>query len=150
MSVERTYEYRPLGIDDVEGASAIERTVFPREAWSKAILEGEFTSEWSTYWGAFDGGELVGYGGVKGDVEGDLMTLAVLPNYRGRGIGKEVLTHLLAAAQNAGMKTVFLEVRKSNHVAQRLYETFGFRELTSIRDYYRDPTEDAVVMRAAL
>ena len=64
---------------------------------------------------------LVAYGGIKGDIEGDLMTIGVLPEKRGAGIGRLLLKKLIEAAKERNMGQLFLEVRASNEAAQRLY-----------------------------
>ncbi|HUT16381.1 MAG TPA: ribosomal protein S18-alanine N-acetyltransferase [Anaerolineae bacterium] len=90
---------------------------------------------------------LLGYGGLwlMGD-EAHLCTLAVHPNWRRRGLGELLLTHLIghATADNADMLT--LEVRASNTAAQQLYEKYGFRALGLRKRYYSDNHEDAIRM----
>ncbi|WP_099331580.1 ribosomal protein S18-alanine N-acetyltransferase [Actinomyces minihominis] len=138
--------YRTLTVDDAEAVRDIEVSVFPREAWSLEVLRVEIGGRWSHYLGAFRADELIGYGGVKGGVEGDLMTLAVRDEERGRGVGRHLVEGLLARAKDSGMEEVFLEVRVSNLPARSLYTGLGFRDLGLIRDYYRAPLEDAVRM----
>lgn len=137
---------RPLVPEDVEAVAALECLVFPQEAWSPALLLEELGSPWSHYLGVFEGSALIAYGGIKGEQEGDLMTLAVAPSYRRQGIGEKLTKDLIASARAAGIKQLFLEVRRSNTVAQRLYAGLGFRTIHVIPDYYPSPTEDALLM----
>lgn len=75
-----------------------------------------------------------------------LISIAVLPEHRRRGIGSELLRRVIEEARrDAGVVSVYLEVRVSNEPAIRLYEKFGFRKARIIRGYYRDG-EDAYVM----
>lgn len=90
---------------------------------------------------------LVGYGGLWLSVdEGHITTIAVAPEYRGRGIGELLLNGLIdqGLALNADMLT--LEVRVSNVVAQQLYLKYGFRPAGTRPRYYTDNSEDALIM----
>ncbi len=82
--------------------------------------------------------------------EGHIGTFAIHPEYRRMGIGRKLLAKSLLDASKEGMQMVFLEVRRSNLAAQRLYEEFGFK-VDGIRPrYYRDNSEDALLMRLDL
>jgi ribosomal-protein-alanine N-acetyltransferase len=72
--------------------------------------------------------------------------LAVLPECRGRGYGAALLAHALDEAASLGAYRATLEVRRSNDLARRLYERFGFRVAGVRRDYYSHPTEDALIL----
>jgi ribosomal-protein-alanine N-acetyltransferase len=90
---------------------------------------------------------VVGYGGLWLSVdEGHITTIAVAPEYRGRGIGELLLNGLIdqALALNADMLT--LEVRVSNVVAQQLYLKYGFHPSGKRPRYYTDNGEDALIM----
>jgi ribosomal-protein-alanine N-acetyltransferase len=82
--------------------------------------------------------------------EGELATLAVAPEFRGRGIGASLVDRLLEAAVVRGIRSVFLEVRSSNEVAISLYRARGFRHVGVRRQYYDRPPEDALVLRRRL
>jgi ribosomal-protein-alanine N-acetyltransferase len=91
--------------------------------------------------------QIVGYGGLWLNVdEGHITTIAVAPEYRGRGIGELLLNGLIdqALALNTDMMT--LEVRVSNIVAQQLYLKYGFRASGTRPRYYTDNGEDALIM----
>jgi ribosomal-protein-alanine N-acetyltransferase len=72
--------------------------------------------------------------------------LAVLPDWRRRGIAGQLLSHALTRARAAGARRATLEVRASNLAARRLYETFGFRPAGVRKHYYTNPNEDAVIL----
>ncbi|MCE4608990.1 MAG: ribosomal protein S18-alanine N-acetyltransferase [Desulfurococcales archaeon] len=77
---------------------------------------------------------------------GHLISIAVLEEYRGRGIGSALLQHTIDAMKNVyKVVSIYLEVRVSNIGAIRLYEKFGFKKARIVREYYRDG-EDAYVM----
>src|SRR5690242_20136823 len=79
--------------------------------------------------------------------DADLANIAVAPAARGKGTGRLLLERTLMAAKAVGTRTVFLEVRASNEAAIRMYAAAGFTPFSRRRRYYRDPVEDAVVMR---
>ena len=82
--------------------------------------------------------------------QAELGNVAVSANARSRGIGTALVTAVLTRAARRGIRELFLEVRPSNGVAQRLYERLGFLPVGRRRNYYARPTEDALVMRRAL
>lgn len=78
--------------------------------------------------------------------EAHVTTIAVHPDYRGRGVGELMLSTLIRIAGEVGARMVTLEVRVSNSVAQSLYRKYGFREAGVRRRYYSDNHEDALIM----
>jgi ribosomal-protein-alanine N-acetyltransferase len=85
--------------------------------------------------------------------EAEIITLAVLPEHQKQGIGKAVTKAMLRLAEGQGVKSVFLEARKSNEAAQALYANAGFEIISMRKDYYSNPagsSEDAVIMRRSL
>lgn len=78
--------------------------------------------------------------------EAHVTTIAVHPDYRGRGVGELMLGTLIRIAGEVGARMVTLEVRVSNFVAQNLYRKYGFREAGVRRRYYSDNHEDALIM----
>ncbi len=90
---------------------------------------------------------IVGYGGLWLAVdEGHVTTIAVAPEYRGRGIGELLLNGLTDQALAMGADMLTLEVRVSNVVAQQLYLKYGFRPFGTRPRYYTDNNEDALIM----
>lgn len=82
--------------------------------------------------------------------EAEILTIAVMPERRRKGVGNDILGRMLDYAGEQGVKTLFLEVRQSNIAARRLYEAKGFVVISQRKNYYRNPGgtwEDAVVMR---
>jgi ribosomal-protein-alanine N-acetyltransferase len=76
--------------------------------------------------------------------------MAVREGLRQGGIGALLLGTALEEARRRGARRSFLEVRASNVPAQRLYQKFGFKLSGRRPHYYAGPTEDALVMTAAL
>ncbi len=92
-------------------------------------------------------GPIVGFAGIWLMVdEAHLVTIAVQPGHRGRGLGELLLVSVLDWACALGASYMTLEVRASNHVAQALYRKYGFRNEGVRRRYYSDNGEDAIIM----
>jgi len=95
---------------------------------------------------------VIGYVGIrKVDTESQahVTTLAIHPDWRGNGLGELMLMTVLEKALSLDVDRVTLEVRPSNHIAQRLYRKYGFRLKSRHRGYYRDG-EDALFMAVAV
>jgi len=72
--------------------------------------------------------------------------LAIRPGFRQRGLARLLLARILDEATSLGVASATLEVRRSNAVARRLYESAGFR-LAGVRtSYYTKPIEDALIL----
>ncbi len=79
--------------------------------------------------------------------EGELLNIAVLPEFRKRGIGRALLQRLLEEAEDRGCEAMFLEVRVSNGAAVALYEGRGFQRVGTRKHFYEAPREDALVLK---
>ena len=79
--------------------------------------------------------------------EGELGDIAVVPERRGEGIGNRLLLESVSVAASRGARSLYLEVRESNHGARRLYEKAGFNVVGVRKQYYNEPVEDAIVMK---
>ncbi len=75
-----------------------------------------------------------------------IATIATHPDFRRRGIGRDLLLHTLQSAKEEGAITSFLEVREGNIYAQEMYRKFGFVEDGRRKGYYKDNGEDAILM----
>ena len=81
--------------------------------------------------------------------ESDILTIAVEPRFRGSGVGRALILALFDALDGES-DAVFLEVRKSNEAARKLYASSGFCEIGSRKNYYKLPTEDAILYKKDL
>ena len=92
-------------------------------------------------------GRAVAYGGITCVLdEGSVTNIATLPEHRGKGFGHAVVRKMLEEATRRGILSVFLEVRPSNAPALALYRAEGFTECGRRKNFYRYPTEDAILM----
>jgi ribosomal-protein-alanine N-acetyltransferase len=80
--------------------------------------------------------------------EGHITTVAVDPEQQGGRIGTRLMLVLVRRAIEHGADSITLEVRASNTAALALYRRFGFAPSGVRKDYYKDPTEDALVLWA--
>ena len=87
-----------------------------------------------------------------GAAEAELLSMAVLPEYRRRGLGWQLLQELIARATVYGADAIWLEVRVSNLPAIKLYHASGFVDIGWRKGYYEtvDGREDAMMMRLAM
>jgi ribosomal-protein-alanine N-acetyltransferase len=77
--------------------------------------------------------------------EAHITLLAIAPPYRGQGLGRRLLLHLLTSARQRGLARATLEVRATNQLALKLYQSLGFRTAGRRRKYYSDG-EDALIL----
>ncbi len=82
--------------------------------------------------------------------EGHIATFAIHPDYRRLGLGAFMLARTLFEASREGVELVYLEVRRSNLAAIRMYQDFGFEMTGSRAGYYSDNHEDALMMTLAM
>jgi [ribosomal protein S18]-alanine N-acetyltransferase len=135
-----------LSIDHLDDMLAIDQICLGGH-WSIDTYKRELASENSHFVGAFLDHQLIGIGCFWAILdEAHITLLAVHPDYRGRGWGKDVLIGLFAQAVAIGMNYATLEVRTANEVAVGLYEKMGFVIAGVRKKYYKDPIEDAFVM----
>jgi ribosomal-protein-alanine N-acetyltransferase len=84
------------------------------------------------------------------DDEWEIENVVVAPEQRHRGLGSALVRELAQEAGRSGAVSVLLEVRESNAAARRLYEKIGFNQIGRRRDYYRNPPEDALLLRISI
>jgi len=132
---------------DAPALVAIERRAFS-DPWSEASFREALEAAWSFGLVAETGRGIMGYL-IGRDVAatGEVLNLAVAPEHRRRGIGGALLEAGLKAFRRRKVDEVFLEVRESNYSAQALYLAHGFRPVGQRSAYYRNPKEDALVLR---
>lgn len=148
--MDARYRIRPATIADVAALVVVERACFA-DPWSANSIHEAIQLETSRAFLAEGPGEIVGYllARISGQ-EGEILDLAVLPRARRRGLARGLLDVACESMGSAGVKHVFLEVRESNRAAIALYQGAGYRPIGMRRHYYRNPSEDALVLRTAL
>jgi ribosomal-protein-alanine N-acetyltransferase len=133
---------------DIPAVHELEVRLFPVDAWPLQMFVDELAQpETRRYLIAEAPDGIVGYAGLMCiEPIADVQTIAVVPEYEGRGIGSALLTELISEGRRRGAADVLLEVRADNPRAQQLYRRFGFEQIHVRRKYYRDGV-DALIMR---
>lgn len=142
---------RPMREADVPVVIAVERRAY-YSPWTETIFRDCLRVGYSC-WVLEQESALLGYGVLSAAVgEAHLLNLCVAPEYQGKGYGRRLLTHFIDVARGHSAEAMFLEVRPSNHAAIALYESVGFNQVGSRRDYYPAPKgrEDALIFALAL
>ncbi|MBL3539519.1 ribosomal protein S18-alanine N-acetyltransferase [Aminivibrio sp.] len=135
---------------DLDGICSVEERSFS-SPWPRAVIEADLTGDNPClYLCARGGGRILGFGVLlrKGKTAG-LANLAVLPEFRRRGVGSQLLAGLAEIAVSMGCSRMSLYVRQSNTGAADLYRLFGFAVLGRHKGYYAGG-EDALIMEAPL
>ena len=132
--------------DDASAIAEMEERIFS-DPWSQKDIFSYICSEMSMCFTALDDGEVIGYIiGKKIPPEGEIYRIAVREDKRQRGIGYRLLSYGLKTELGEGVESVFLEVRSKNTAARALYKAYGFSEIGVRRNYYQNPSDDAIVM----
>lgn len=143
----QTPEIRPAEQAELEAISRLERENFSFP-WRLSDFERMRADGDKMLLCAVLGGVCLGYIGLYILPDGaEIMTLAVEPDARGRGVGTLLVSAALRRLQSRGVQTVFLEVRAGNAAARTLYERCGFVLCGARRGYYKKPAEDAALYR---
>ncbi|MBR2930094.1 MAG: ribosomal protein S18-alanine N-acetyltransferase [Clostridia bacterium] len=135
--------------DDARGIAELEERCFP-DPWSQRDITDLITTEGAMCFTAREGTRVVAY--VIGRLiapEGEIYRVAVDEAYRHRGIAYRLLDYAAKTSRGKGLESLFLEVRSKNLAAVSLYRSYGFKEIGRRRNYYKDPTDDAIVMLKA-
>ena len=141
---------RPAASTDLARVVEIERACFS-DPWSLTAFRSALNEDRINFHIALSGESVVGYA-VSWCVidEAELANLAVVPTMRGQRIGAALLDRSMGDARQAGCVVMHLEVRESNAAARALYESRGFGMVGRRKRYYREPVEDALILRARL
>jgi ribosomal-protein-alanine N-acetyltransferase len=143
---------RPGLPEDIPAVAAIERASFG-DPWSEAAFRELLRMRSAIFLVATRGAMRAVAGYVIAIVaadEAEILNLAVIPSDRRHGLGGELLDAGLAAVADQGARAAFLEVRESNAAALGLYASRGFAPVSKRSRYYRNPVEDALVLRRAI
>ena len=127
---------------DTAAIAALEAEIFP-DAWGEAAIlsyiDTTFVAEIDGVLGAYLISNLIA-------PEGELYRIAVEKAQRERGIGKRLLSFAIEELTSRGLSSFFLEVREQNAPARALYGSLGFIECGVRRGYYKNPTDNAILM----
>ena len=138
---------RQVGPADLPAIAAVEAAAMA-SPWSVEQLAAELQHPAGLLLAALQDGQPVGYVDFRTVLsETELLRLVVLPDRQRQGMARSLLESGLVLLADQGVQTCFLEVRSGNTPARLLYAQYGFVKVGTRPNYYRDPGEDAVLMR---
>ncbi len=146
MMQKSSIKIRTAEISDISAIAELEKMCFS-SPWSENSIQDTMSGENSLFLVAEKDGLVCGYIGAYYVVdEGYITNIAVNPDYRRQGVGRELLCELIVRGQALGLRFWTLEVRAGNTGAIALYEGMGFKSVGRRPRFYSNPTEDASLM----
>lgn len=140
------YSFVKLDKSMLASAAEIEKTA--ADSWNEAQLLSELESEAGYLFAALFDGEPCGACALQcAGGEGSLNTITLLPAHRGKGIGKALLQYALECCP---AHVFYLEVRSQNSAAIGLYRSLGFEPAGTRKGFYKNPYDDAIIMKLIL
>lgn len=140
------YKVVTLTEEYIDSLVKLEQKCFD-EPWTKGMFLGDIKNENTVYFAAIENDEVIAYAGMWITVdEGQITNVAVHPNYRRHGIAKYLLSCLYDVCRKNKLVFITLEVRESNISAVSLYKNEGFKTVGLRKNYYKNPTENAILM----
>lgn len=142
-------EFRRAVPHDGIDIGVMEKEIFS-DPWCERDIIDLICTEGSMCFSALEGERVVAY--VVGRLippEGEIYRVAVRPEYRKRGIAYRLLDYAVKTSRGSGLETLFLEVRSENLSAINLYTAYGFKRVGIRKNYYKNPTDDAILMLLA-
>ena len=140
-------QYVFLNESHVASVAELEKLCFS-DPWSENSIRYELTNPLSFWLVAMEGDRLAGYVGSQSVLdEADMMNIAVHPDFRRRGVAQSLVEALVTGLKEKNVRCLTLEVRASNEPAIALYQKLGFVQVGRRPKYYRNPREDALILR---
>lgn len=138
--------FRRMAPEDADAVEIVEKACF-KIPWSRESFWKAAGNADTCYLLAVDGEHIVGYAGCwLSFEEAQVTNVAILPEFRGKGIATKLMAELIRYVQKRGVTAMTLEVRPSNAPARALYARYGFKEAGVRKNYYQDDGEDAIIM----
>jgi len=128
-------------IDYIEQIFNLEKEIFKNSAFSKSYLNTLIKGDNSFIYIYLIDDKVFGYLMILDSIDVyEILAIATVEEYRNKGIAQELLDKIKT-------KDIFLEVRESNQVAINFYKKNRFKEISIRKNYYSEPTENAVIMK---
>lgn len=142
----QNFSIEPVSPADCAAIASIEELCFSHP-WSSRAVSDTLSQDNTVFLKAVSGGELIGYISFQYVLdEGYINNIAVHPRFRQSGVGKRLLQAALEQGRKLRLSFLTLEVRPSNIPAVHLYTTSGFSSVGQRKNFYQDPTEDALLL----
>ena len=137
----------PMCEAHVTAIAELEKLCFS-DPWSENSIRYELTNPLSYWIVAMENDRVAGYVGSQAVLdEADMMNIAVHPDFRRRGVALSLIEALVSELKERNVHCLTLEVRASNDPAISLYQKLGFLQVGRRPNYYRNPKEDAWILR---
>lgn len=141
-------EIRTMTNSDLDNVIAVEKKAYPHP-WTLGIFRDCLRVGYHAWVMTLDG-DVIGYGIVMlSPGEAHILNICIDPDYQRKGLGRNLLNHLIKQSNQTDVDMILLEVRRSNENAQQLYQSEGFHELGVRRGYYpaaNNNREDAIIL----
>ncbi len=136
-----------MNLSHVARIAELEKICFS-DPWSENSIASELQNKLALWLVALEGDSVAGYIGSQTVLdETDMMNVAVHPDFRRKGIAEALVQKLVHCLHEKGSRCLTLEVRASNSHAIALYQKMDFHEIGRRKNYYRNPREDALILR---
>ena len=133
--------------DHILQIAELEKLCF-HDPWSFNSIASELDNRLSLWLVALEDDRVIGYVGSQTVLgETDMMNIATHPDFRKQGIATALISNLIAELNKRNSHSLMLEVRVSNMPAISVYQKLGFVEVGRRKNYYRNPREDALILR---
>ena len=128
-------------INYIEQIFNLEKEIFKNSAFNKSYMETLIKGDNSFIYTYIIDNKVCGYLMVLDSIDiYEILAIATIEKYRNKGIAQELLDKIKT-------KDIFLEVRESNQVAINFYKKNKFKEISVRKNYYSEPTENAIIMK---
>ena len=128
-------------IDYIEQIFNLEKEIFKNSAFSKSYLNTLIKGDNSFVYVYLIDSKVCGYLIVLDSIDVyEILAIATIEEYRNKGIAQKLLNKIK-------IKNIFLEVRETNQTAINFYKKNKFKEISIRKNYYSEPTENAIIMK---
>lgn len=137
---------RKMDLSDIPFVYNEEVKIFGKSLGEKTLYNEIMYNDMSRYFVAMVDGKRAGYIGAWLTLpNAEILNMFVIDEFRGFGVGSELLDQVISLCNDSEIENITLEVRKSNQNALGLYKKFGFKSVAVRKSYYSDG-EDALLM----
>ena len=128
-------------VDYIEQIFSLEKEIFKNSSFNRVYLDTLVKGNNSFIYVYLIEDKICGYLMVLDSIDVyEILAIATIEEYRNNGIAQELLDKIKT-------KDIFLEVRESNQVAINFYKKNKFKEISVRKNYYSEPTENAIIMK---
>ena len=132
---------RKFSDSDLDAIVSLEKRAFTVGPYTRRMLRHIFDDDSGVNVLAEEGGQIVGYAVILplNSTQVDLETIAVLPEFQGKGVSQALLKYLEKEASSRGFRQMILEVRDRNDRAISFYRRNGYSTVSHLPLFYREP-----------